>query len=374
MRTTLPRWILAAALLLALGLPQACGPRPQSGSGTETSRGPSAAARKVVVYTPFPEITAKELGRAFTARTGIEVEQVLEGTAKVFARVRAEKRHPRADVWYGGGGMIPFLAATREGLLEPYTPKGWGGREVGKGNLIWRDPDWSWVGLGVIALGYAYNPQKISEADLPKTWADLADPRWRDQIEMWDPAESGTAMLFLEAAILRAIQRGEGEEAGWKYLTDFFRNLKRYTREGKPAFAVARGEVLLGIHFEHQVLEFLAEQAGDAQIAEVQENIRWYLPPDSPVLVDPIALIKGGPNPEGGRAFIDFCFSEEGQRILNRFFISVDPGVPPPPGLPGVTFDFLLSKAQKLDAAWMAERYDSVRKRWQNEVEATPKE
>lgn len=364
-------WFLGAALLL-LGLaPTAC---TVGGGGAPASSPSGGGAGKVVVYTPFPNLTAGELAEAFTKKTGLEVEQVLDGTTKVLARLRMEKHNPRADVWYGGGGMIPFMAAAREGLLAPYRPKGSEALAPTRGNLVVRDPDWRWVGLALIALGYVYNPQELSEDEIPKQWADLADPAWRGQIEMWDPAESGTSMLFLESALLRAIESGRGEEAGWEYLTALFRNLKRYTREGKPAFAVARGETRIGVHFEFQFLEFLAEQAGDTRMAGVQKNLRWYLPPSSPVLAEPIALVRGGPNPEGGRRFIDFCLSKEGQAIINRFFFCLDPEMPPPAGHRGLTRKDLEARAMKLDPAWMADNYDRVRTKWQNDVEATADE
>ena len=373
------RSILAvAAAWLAVGCLACSAPgSPPGGTAGAASPSPVAAssgAGKVVVYTPFPFLTANALAEAFTRKTGIEVEQVREGTSKVFARLRAERYHPRADVWYSGGGMIPFMTAAREGLLEPYKPTGFEGTPVSRGNLVVRDPEWRWVGMAVLALGYCYNPQKLSERDLPRQWSDLVDPKWRHQLEMWDPAESGTSVLFLEAALLRAVEAGQGEEAGWKYLTAFFGNLKRYTREGTPAFAVARGESLIGIHFEHQFLEFLAEQAGDTQVADVQANLRWYLPPSSPVLSDPAALVKGGPNPEAGRKFIDFLLSTEGQRIVNRFCFSIDPSLPPPANLQGITMDELMRKAMKLEPEWMAENYDRVRRTWQDEVEVTAEE
>jgi iron(III) transport system substrate-binding protein len=375
---SLPIWLLGALLLLWV---PACSPRPEpqtaspaSPAATPGAGSPAAGGEgdKVVVYTPFPEITARELAAAFEKKTGIHVEQVLEGTTKVFARIRAEKNYPRCDVWYGGGGMIPFMVAAQENLLEPY-PSPRGGPQK-RGNLILRDADWRWQGMAVIALGYAYNPQVLKESDIPRQWSDLADPRWKGKIEMWDPAESGTAMLFLEAALLRAIQDGKGEEAGWEYLTSFYKNLKRYTVEGKPAFNVARGETLIGIHFEHQVLEFLAEQSGGSQqVANVTQNIRWYLPDRSPVIVDPIALVRGAPHPENGRKFIDFVLSEEGQRIVNRFCYTMNPHLPPPRGL-DMTLEQVLKKAMPLDPEWMSQKYDAVRKRWQDEVEAVPKD
>ncbi len=347
---------------------------PESPSGPTDAPSARPVSDRVVAYTPFPDVTAHELAEAFTARTGIQVEQVLEGTTRVFARLRAEKNHPRADVWYGGGGMIPFMTAARDDLLEPYRPRGHEQMPVRQGNLIQRDEAWRWVGLSMISLGLAYNPQKLAPADLPQSWADLAAPRWKGQIEIWDPAESGTAMLFLESALLRAINAGHGEQAGWDYLVAFFGNLKRYSREGPPAFAVARGQTLLGIHVENQYLEFLEAQAGGGPVAEVQKNLRWYLPPDSPVIVEGIALIKGGPNPQAGRRFIDFCLSSEGQRIVNRYFFTLDPTLPPPAHMGGVTRDELLGKAMRLEPEWMAENYDRVRRIWQNQVEATAEE
>ena len=327
---------------------------------------------KVVVYTPFPEITAKELKHAFEAKTGIKVVQVKEGTTKVRGRLRAEKERPIADVWYGGGGIIPFMAAAEEGLLEPYKPKGFEDMPEQRGNLVLRDPEFLWTGMCVIALGFAYNPQVLSPQDVPENWDDLADPKYHDKIEMWDPGVSGTAMLFLDSALMRYRDRGDGEEAGWDYLKAYWQNLKRYTVEGKPAFNVARGSVAIGIHFEHQVLEFMEEQAG-GDVAGGSDNIRWVLPPDSPVIVDPIALIKNGPSPENGKAFIDFVMSDEGQKIVNRFFFSINPEMPPPAGVGDWNLETLTERAQKLDPQWMTDSYDDIRKRWQNEIEQIPR-
>ncbi len=327
----------------------------------------------VVVYTPFPHRTAKELARVFEQRTGIKVIQVLEGTTKVYSRLQTEKHNPRADVWYGGGGMIPFIAAAHDGLLAPYIPKGWDKLPINQGNLILRDPEWRWVGMVVIALGYAYNPQITPPSQLPHTWDELADPRWKNQIEMWDPASSGTAMLFLDASLLRYINHGRGEEAGWKYLARFYKNLKPYTVEGKPAFNVARGHTKIGIHFGHQVIDFIHQQGGEEEVDSPPDNIRWYLPPESPVIVDPIALIKGAPHPKEAKKFIDFVLSKEGQAIVNKLFFTIDPSFPPPPLLGGITRKDLESRALKLNPQWMAKRYDDIRRRWQNEIEAMPK-
>ena len=333
----------------------------------------SDEGEQVVIYSPFPESTARELKRVFEAETGIKVVQVRDGTTRIHGRLRAERDKPKADVWYGGGGIVPFIAASEDGLLARYVPTGYENLSETRGNLILRDREFQWTGMCIIALGFAYNPQLLSPEEIPKTWEELAEPRFRNKIEMWDPGVSGTAMLFLGSALQRAKNKeGGDEEKGWDFLKAYWQNLKGYTVEGMPAFNVARGSVGIGIHLEHQVLEFIEEQTG-GDLGGGTENISWYLPPNSPVSVDPIALIKNGPNPENAKKYIDFVLSDAGQEIINRYFFSMDPERPGPGGMEEWSMDVLKSRAQKLDTRWMAENNDRIRKRWQNEIEQIPR-
>jgi len=321
------------------------------------------------IYTPFPTGTADRWVVAFNKKyPDLRVEQIKEGTTRVYSRLRAEKGYPRADVWIGGGGMVPFISAANEGLLEPYKPTGWEDLPEKRGNLVLRDKDWRWTGAAIIALGYAYNPRRTPESELPKRWEDLADPKWKDQIMMWDPASSGTAMLFLQAALLRSKMQTGSEEAGWKFLKAFYGNMLRYAEEGPPSLMVSRGEIKIGIHFEHQVLQSLPQKDGPEAVAKAMEDLRWTLPPDSPVIVDPIALIKNAPHPEAARKFIDFIMSPEGQEIINEYFFVMNPKFGPPKYLDYQLSD-LTSKAMPMDVDWMGKSFNPIRTRWQSEVE-----
>lgn len=352
------RLIASAAVCLAI-VAAAVLARPKDSSSGQT----------VMVYTPFPVSIAQAWVKPFEEQTGIHVEQIKEGTTRVYSRLRAEKSNPRADVWIGGGGMVPFISAADDEMLEPYRPKGWEDMPEKRGNLILRDPQWRWVGATVIGLGYAYNPARTSPAELPKSWDDLADPKWKNEIIMWDPASSGTAMLFLQAALVRSIKSTGSEEAGWKYLKAFYNNLQRYT-DVPPSMLVSRGQVKIGVHFEHQVLEYLQQSHDPAAIAEMQKNLRWTILPESPVIVDPIALVRNAPHPENARKFIDFIMSRTGQGILNKLCFVRDPAYGPPRYL-DYSLDQLLSNAMPLDVAWMGKSFNPIRTRWENEVEVS---
>lgn len=328
----------------------------------------SSAGQTVTIYTPEPDSLAEAWKKPFEDETGIHVEQIKEMTTRVYSRLRAEKGNPRADVWIGAGGMVPFIAAANEDMLAPYKPKGWETMPRRRGNLILRDAQWRWVGATIIGLGYAYNPSVLTPGALPKRWEELADPQWKGKVIMYDPAGSGTAMLFLEAALVRSMQHTGSEDAGWQFLKAFYSNLPRYAEDGPPSMMVSRDEVKIGIHFEHQVLEYMQQSENPAAIADVQKNLRWTILPESPVIVDPVALIKNCPHPDNGKKFIDFIMSHEGQKILNRRCFVQDPTLGAPPYL-DFTLDQLLANAMPLEVDWMGKNFNRVLTRWQNEVE-----
>ena len=80
-----------------------------------------ALSGKVTVYMPSPAGLADKLAEAFTAKTGVEVEQFQGTTGEILARLEAEQANPVADVvilasWSDG------LSMKADGQLESYTP------------------------------------------------------------------------------------------------------------------------------------------------------------------------------------------------------------------------------------------------------------
>ncbi len=59
---------------------------------------------------------------------------------------------------------------------------------------------------GVTFGGIAYNTDKVTEADAPKTWKDLLDPRWRNTIST---KQSTSGMQFVEWYELRRLYGDE---------------------------------------------------------------------------------------------------------------------------------------------------------------------
>jgi len=60
------------------------------------------ARADVVVYCSADEKMCRGLVTLFTKETGIKADMTRQSSGETYARVRAERDNPRADVWWGG--------------------------------------------------------------------------------------------------------------------------------------------------------------------------------------------------------------------------------------------------------------------------------
>ena len=83
-----------------------------------------AAAETLNVYTAWPESLSQPIFKAYTARTGVQVNFIRLSTGELIARATAERNTPRADLIWGAPGD-GFAAAKEAGIIEPYRPPTW---------------------------------------------------------------------------------------------------------------------------------------------------------------------------------------------------------------------------------------------------------
>ena len=186
----------------------------------------------------------------FEAETGIKTSMTRRSSGESYAQVRAESANPKIDVWWAGTGD-PHLQAAGEGLTEVYKSPSlsqlqpWANKVAeASGNRT--------VGIYLGALGYAYNEKMLASKKLatPKCWSDLADPKYKDEVQMPDPNSSGTAYTML-ATLVQLM----GEEKAFAFMKSMHKNVNQYTKSGvAPSQAVGRGETLIGISFMHDLI------------------------------------------------------------------------------------------------------------------------
>jgi iron(III) transport system substrate-binding protein len=275
--------------------------------------------------------------------------------------IRAEATNPRGDIWWGGTGD-PHLQAAEAGLTEVY-----------KSPMLAQLHPWAvaqaeqsghrTVGIYAGALGFAFNTEQLARKKLeaPRCWKDLLAPNLKDEVQISNPASSGTA--YTAVATLVQVM---GEEPAFAYLKQLHRNVNQYTRSGPaPARATARGETTIGIMFLHDaVAEAIA--GFPVKTAAPCEGTGYE--------IGSMSIIKGARNPENARKWYDWSLSAEAQALGSRaksYQVPSNRSATVPPEAPKLS-DMKLINYDFAKYGQSAERKRLI-ERWEREVGSQPK-
>jgi iron(III) transport system substrate-binding protein len=251
-----------------------------------------AQSGTVTIYTAHKSSIVDTLLPIFEQETGLKAEVVKLGSGDIMKRVQAESGAPAADViWSISGSSLTEL----KDLLEPYTPP-----EFDKIDPQFiKDPSWTPYTAVVYVLAVNTDLQPLDGA--PKTWAELADPKWKGQIASARADGSGSAMQQLQTVLTVF-----GDQ-GWDKYKEIAANFVFADSSGAVPRFVADGETSMGLTLEDNALEYVQ---GGAPISIVHLSDGTAATPDG------VALVKGGPNPDGGKKFIDWAMSKSTQEKL----------------------------------------------------------
>ncbi|MEL7059915.1 MAG: extracellular solute-binding protein, partial [Acidobacteriota bacterium] len=152
----------------------------------------------LTIYSPHGRDLLSLFEERFEAeRPEIDVRWLDMGSQEVFDRIRSERANPQADVWFGGPATI-FARGVDEGLLEPFRPS-WA-ETVSSGH-----PEDLYFSLYRTPPILVYNSDAVAEAEAPRDWDDLLDPRWDDQVLIRDPLASGTMRTIFGMILARSV-------------------------------------------------------------------------------------------------------------------------------------------------------------------------
>jgi iron(III) transport system substrate-binding protein len=316
------------------------------------------AGRVTVLCSPNPA-WCDAVKAEFPKVTGIQVDFVRLSAGEALARLRAERQNPSFDVWFGGTGD-PHIVASEDGLTEFYRPKAWSDlrpelREAVAGKYI---PLYAGI------LGWALNMRLLTEKGIPvpRTWKDLADPRYRGLVAYPNPSTSGTAYTML-ATIIQIY----GETQAFDLLKAIHKNVTEYTRSGAaPGQLAGRGEVAIGITFIHDAVDQVLKGF----------PITYGAPRDGTGYeIGGLSLVKATVNRANALAFIDWALTPEAQGLAadqGQSYQIPSNGKTPIPKIAPRFQDFNVIKYDFLKYG-TAEVRDGLVKRWTAEVFPLPK-
>lgn len=301
--------------------------------------GAFAAPNKVVVYTAHEDSILNALAPRFEQETGIKLEYVKMGSGDIIKRAKAEAANPQADViWSIGGEQLE----AENAILAPYTPKDWD--KIAKVFKVGTN----WLPYTGIMNVFVVNTNMVTPDKMPKKWTDLTDARWNKLISSARADKSGSSYMQLCNTLL--IYKGE---KGWDVYKGIMKNMIISASSGSVPKFVNDGEQAVGITLEDNAFRYV--QGGGP--------VKIVYPADGTVAApDGIALLKGAPNAEAGKKFIDWCLSKPIQEYLvdTMFRRAVRTDCKDPVGLPALK----TIKTIPYDFGWAAKNKNDFSKRF----------
>ena len=240
-------------------------------------KAPEEYTGELTIYSPHDQDPLNAGVTGFEALyPNVKVNVVADGTGNLLNRIKAESAAPEADILWGGGA--DSLAAYKD-YFQPYKPSC-----IDLIDPSLYDGDYLWIGESPLPMVFLVNTDLVAEEDIPKSWKDLADPKWEGKIAMADPASSGSAYTQLNT-----IQSGS---------SGAHKN-------------VDSGEYPIGITLEKAAVQYDLEGG----------HLKMIYPEDGTSAVpDGIAIVKDCKNLELAQLFVEFALSADTQAAQNKDF------------------------------------------------------
>lgn len=296
----------ATALLLAYSAPAQSAEAPTV-SSIATYNGPDRMQRLIegakkegtlTLYTSFTVKDADALIAAFEKKYGVKVRLWRSSSENVLQRAVVEYRAGRFDVDVFESNSSTMEPLHREKLLQ----------EVKTPALADLVPEAipahrEWIGTRLQLITAAYNTNLIKKADLPKTYEDLLDPKWKGKLGI----EADDEDWF--ATIVAAM----GEKKGLQ----LFRSIV-----AKNGISVRKGHTLL----TNLVVSGEVPLALTTYLYKVEQYKAKGAPIDSLVLTPTVARVNGvglarkAPHPYAAVLFFDFMLTDGQKTLAKRDF------------------------------------------------------
>ncbi len=249
-------------------------------------------AAEVVLYSSNQPELLYVIAQDFKNKTGIDLSVVRMGTGEAMKRIDAEKENPLGDVFWSGD--VSVLDNAKANFMPYVSP------EAKTLPPNYKEKDNKWTAANTHLMIIMANTSLVPEAELPKSWADLLDPKWKDKIVMANPQKSGSAYAQLY---------GLNKILGWDGVKKLVENVKVLDSSSLIYKGTAAGEYPLGITMEY---------AAHRYVAGGEKDVKVIYPSDGVIAApEGAAIIANCKNPEEAKKLVDYLLS---QAVVNQIF------------------------------------------------------
>ncbi len=262
-----------------------------------------AAEGEVQLYSTMTEADLDALITCFNeVYPDIEVIVTNGSAGELTTRIAGEAGNPQGDlVW---GGMADSDGQAYADIFEAWVS------EYDAQNIEgYTSPNGLYSMDHLSTVVFVVNEELEAELGLKiESYEDLLDPKLQGKIATADPNSSSSAWNNLSN--IMAVY-GADSDAAWDYIEKLMPNLVILGSSSGVFKNTQAGEYVVGLTYEDGAVGLVRDGA---------TNIRLQYPTNgTSASAFGCALIKGGPNPENAKLFIDFICSAEGQTALAAY-------------------------------------------------------
>ena len=281
-------------------------------SGADRMERIVAAAKKegrLTMYTTFAEKDQPTLIQPFEAKYGVKVNIWRAGTDKVLQRTLAEAAARKYDVDLIHFGSPEMEALSREKILQAVNSPVHKDLQPGS---VPAHREWAATLLSVWVQ--VYNTQLIRKEDLPRTYKDLLDPRWKGKLGI----EAKNQDWFASVVDVMG-----GGEKGLQFFRDLMARNGISARMGHTLLnnMVIAGEVPLAL----TVYNYMPEQA-----KKKGAPIDWFALEPAVARSNAIGVARRAPHPNAALLFYEYMLGEGQQYLVKMDYVPSNTRAPSP--------------------------------------------
>ena len=270
---------------------------------------------QLVIYSSQNMPFMEGLSNAFEAQVpGIDVQVLRAPSAEILARLLAEQEasRPVADLYMAWWDTTSEV--VKRGYAATYVPAGI------EALPDVRDPDGKWAAVAAYASVIGYNSNNVAPADVPKSFSDLLDPKWKGRVGLVDPRIGGGPYGYYYHI--------------WQlYGREYFEALN-----ANEPFILRQAAAMVNAVGAGQVDVSIAGAANWIEAARSGAPVALVYPEDGVSLTYFISVVlENAPHPNAARVFLDWLVSAEGQTAVSSVqnaIYPLRPGISAPEGYP----------------------------------------
>ncbi len=294
-RRGLLRTALAAALAPIAARAQNA-PDPAHYAGPDRTQRLIAGAKKEGFLNLYSSAITEHMNAVmagFEKTYGVKVRLWRGGSEEILQRAVTEARGGRFDLDVAETASPQIIAIGREKLLQDVsTPVS---ADLMREAVI---PGQPWWPSRLIVFTGAYNTNLIKKSDLPKTYEDLANPKWKGKLGI--EADDNNWLMAMASSM--------GEAKGIALFRDIVARNGLSVRKGHTLMAnlVASGEVPMALTIYYHEVEPMKRNGAPIDELNIAPGFAFQAG---------AGMARRAPHPNAAVLFLDYLLSD-GQKIL----------------------------------------------------------